>query len=337
MKKQKLLKLLILAFVLLAGFKTESLSANAETISLSKTSATLYGNAGEYYNHEIKVLVNGVDFLYNVDYTCSNNQMYTYCYTMGNEIYIYCSGNVYGTNDITFNIYGQTLKFRITCKKLALKGVGDSYLKTGKKKKLSISGYSGKIVWTSSNKSVATVSSTGLVKAKKEGSSIIYATLSNGIKYGTVINCLSAKRLKIVKRAIYIGKHWKYSQKKRMSNGYYDCSALVWKAYKYGGKKLVNGGSAPTAAAIGKWCVSHKKVPKGKVATNIQKMKYKPGALVFGTGAKNGRFRGIYHVEMFVGYRFGGFDYNGKPYLYGMYANRGDGYGDYANLMAQPF
>ncbi len=340
MKKRKLLKLLIVAFVLCTGLKLGSLTVNAQSITLSKTSATVYGKEGDSY--DIEIAFNGLadlTSLYSMDYDCSNDNMYTYCYikTSDNSFHIFGYHNTFGTNDITFTIGDQVLKFRLITKKISLKGVGDSYLKTGKKKKLSISGYSGKITWKSSNKKIATISSKGVVKAKKEGSVIIYATLSNGTKFGTVINCLSAKRLKIVKRAIYIGKHWKYSQSKRMSNGYYDCSALVWKAYKYGGKKLVSGSYAPTAANIGKWCVKHKKVPKGKVSTNIQKMKYKPGALAFGTGAKNGRYRGIYHVEMFVGYKFGGFDSNGKAYVYGMYANRGYGYGDSTSLMAQPF
>lgn len=38
------------------------------------------------------------------------------------------------------------------------------------------------------------------------------------------------------------GKNWKYSQAKRGQTGYYDCSSLVWKAYKPYTK--INFGSA---------------------------------------------------------------------------------------------
>lgn len=43
-------------------------------------------------------------------------------------------------------------------------------------------------------------------------------------------------------------------------------------------------------------------------------MKSRPGDLLFGTGANNGRYKGIYHVEMFVGYACYGFQGN-KPIL----------------------
>lgn len=36
---------------------------------------------------------------------------------------------------------------------------------------------------------------------------------------------------------------------------------------------------------------------------------------MFETGQKNGRYKGIYHVEMITGYIFYGFDGNGKAEL----------------------
>lgn len=45
-------------------------------------------------------------------------------------------------------------------------------------------------------------------------------------------------------------------------------------------------------------------------------------------GDNNGRYKGIYHVEMIVGYTCYGFDSNGKPMLSLKYAARADGYAD---------
>ena len=50
-------------------------------------------------------------------------------------------------------------------------------LNVGKTYTLKVSGIKGKITWTSSQKSVATVSSKGKVKAKKRGAATIYVTL----------------------------------------------------------------------------------------------------------------------------------------------------------------
>ncbi|MDO4977223.1 MAG: Ig-like domain-containing protein [Eubacteriales bacterium] len=225
----------------------------------------------------------------------------------------------------------------VNCYGVNLSGGGNGYVIKGKTKQLKVSGYGGNVTWKSSKPKVVSVTSKGKIKALKEGSALITATLPDGTKLGYVANAVSNSRYKIIKKANYIGSHWKYSQSRRMSNGYYDCSSLVWKDYKAGGRKLVNGGYAPTAADIAKWCVKHKKIPKGKATTNFDKMVYKPGALIFGTGAKNGRYKGIYHVEMFTGYQFGGF-YNGKAIINTLWGNRGVNYGyGYSNLVAQPF
>ena len=49
-------------------------------------------------------------------------------------------------------------------------------IKVGKSKTLKLKGASGKVTWKSSKKSVATVSSKGVVKAKKAGIATITAT-----------------------------------------------------------------------------------------------------------------------------------------------------------------
>ena len=59
-------------------------------------------------------------------------------------------------------------------------------LKKGKKQKLSVTGMdSRQISWRSSNNKIATVSRTGMVKAKKKGKAVITAVT----KDGTVMTC----------------------------------------------------------------------------------------------------------------------------------------------------
>ena len=57
-----------------------------------------------------------------------------------------------------------------------------AYYNEGFNHKLSVSNAEGSVSWSSSNSKVAAVSSTGLVKAKKNGSATITAKLSDGTK-----------------------------------------------------------------------------------------------------------------------------------------------------------
>ena len=84
-----------------------------------------------------------------------------------------------------------------------------------------------------------------------------------------------------------------------MQKGYYDCSSYVWRSYA--SDKFYIGGSknwAPTAADLAKWCAD-----KGYVKLNgkIKYSKMMPGDLIFECGADNGRYKGIYHVDLYVG------------------------------------
>jgi hypothetical protein len=108
----------------------------------------------------------------------------------------------------------------------------------------------------------------------------------------------------------------KTSQPKRMQEKFYDCSSLVWKSYHKNGVNFGMANYAPVAADMGKWCAQHKKLVSGGLSqANIQNMKLNPGDVMFETGQKNGRYKGIYHVEMITGYLFYGFDGNGKAEL----------------------
>lgn len=199
---------------------------------------------------------------------------------------------------------------------------------------LKVKGYPGKVAWKTMKKKVASVSAKGVVKAKKTGNVVVYAEME-GRKIGCAISVVTPKLKKVVNAAKKIGKG-KYSQPRRMKKGYYDCSSLVWRAYKKIGKTFGDRGYAPVAANIAKYLFGKKKRIQGGLNNkNIQGMKLRPGDLMFLTGAKNGRYKGIYHVEMFVGYQCEGFDSKGKPILGTLWAVRPPNY-YYGNPMGRP-
>ena len=185
---------------------------------------------------------------------------------------------------------------------------------------------SSEIQWSSSNPKVVSVSSKGVIKAKKNGNAVIKAKVGNSM-FGCAVSVVSKSRKKAIDTAIHIAKTCTYSQQKRMQSKYYDCSSLVWKSYHKNGVNFGGKNYAPVAADIGKWCAGKKKMIKGGLSQkNIDNMKLNAGDLMFGTGSSNGRYKGIYHVEMIVGYNCLGFDYDGKPILEIKWAARPDGY-----------
>lgn len=84
-----------------------------------------------------------------------------------------------------------------------------------------------------------------------------------------------------------------YNQHRRMNPGVYDCSSLVFRAYKDAGVLLPcdSPNWAPTAADL---CYALEN--QGKSVSSLL-----PGDLLFYGGSNNGRYRGIYHVSMYVG------------------------------------
>lgn len=184
------------------------------------------------------------------------------------------------------------------------------------------------IKWSSTNPKVVTVSSKGLVRAKSSGNAVIKAKIGDNM-FGCAVSVVTQSRKKAINTAIHIVRTSTYSQPNRMQNKYYDCSSLVWKAYHKNGVNFGNAYYAPVAADIGKWCAQKKRMVKGGLSVkNIDSMKINAGDILFRTGDNNGRYKGIYHVEMIVGYTCYGFDSNGKPMLSLKYAARADGYAD---------
>ena len=80
----------------------------------------------------------------------------------------------------------------------------------------------------------------------------------------------------------------RYDQDRRMEEGYYDCSSLVYRLYKEVGIEL-----PLTAAEQGKYCYRNAMV--------INKKELKPGDLIFYSYEENGAFRNISHVAVYVG------------------------------------
>lgn len=79
-----------------------------------------------------------------------------------------------------------------------------------------------------------------------------------------------------------------YSQDKRMQEGWYDCSSLVYRLYKEAGIILNE-----TASTQGKQCYQKAQI--------INKKDLQPGDLIFYSYEDNGQFRNISHVAICVG------------------------------------
>ncbi len=242
------------------------------------------------------------------------------------------SGNK-GTTTLTITINNKTFTLKVITSEVTINKIS-AVLAAKKKTTLKLKGYPGKVKWKTMKKKVATISSKGVVKAKKTGNTVVYAVV-DGQKIGCAVSVVTPKLKKVINAAKKIAKG-KYSQPKRMKKGYYDCSSLVWRSYKKIGKTFGDKHYAPVAANIAKYLFGKKKRIKGGLNNkNIQGMKLRPGDLMFSTGAKNGRYKGIHHVEMFVGYQCEGFNSKGKPILGTLWAARpANAY--YGNPMGRP-
>lgn len=312
------------------------------TVNIDMTNVTLgadrlVGYVTGYDSFTGKIPINSAVILTQdnsvVTYQSDDDEMSVSCEVMNNELWI--STYADGDAKLTVTINGKEFVIYVKVSRLEMSKSGFVAAK-GKKTKLKVKGTREKVAWTSSNSSVVKVSKDGTIRCRKIGNAVITAKLGE-VRVGCAVSVISPKLLKVVNAAKKMGANWKYSQPKRMQKGYYDCSSLVWKAYKKAGKTFGNSHYAPVAADEAKWCASHKKmITKSYTWNQIQKMKLRPGDLIFKTGQKNGRYKGIYHVEMFVGYTVTGYDESGKPILYELWAARQVGYGGGGFPVARP-
>ncbi len=270
-------------------------------------------------------------------YSCDNPDLKISVRISDNVLYIDQSADKSGKANISVTICGKT--FNITYK-VAKTGIScqSKLLPKKKKFKLKITGYSGPITWRSTNPKVATVDSNGVVKGKKIGNCVIIAKM--GDEYlGCAVSVTKPKLVKVCERATYIGTHWKYSQPLRTKKGYYDCSALVWKAYSQkAGLYFGSVGYPGTTVTESAWCKAHGKMIKGGMTyKKFQKMQVNPGDILFKSTNMKDKFNSTYHVEMFTGYICNSVDSSGKPEFSALWAARGSYYSwEEGSLLARP-
>lgn len=216
-----------------------------------------------------------------------------------NENTIYA--NATGSKNVTLTVDGKdiTIAVIVTNPRFSQNAVA---MYKGVKKNLGISGLNktySKITYASANKKIVTIDKNGKMKAKRVG--VAYIIVRADGKIFKVLVQISTKRAyQASRKEIAISKRkTTYSQYRRMQKKYYDCSSLVSRVYrKYGVYFGSKRGWSPVAAGIGSWCSSHKKVLYRK---GVSYKKLIPGDLIFYSYQKNGRYRNISHIEMYVG------------------------------------
>lgn len=309
-------------------------------VGIDKTSQTGYSSNKWYtpsYTFHLKsnTLLSEDEYLV-LSCKSSNPDNYVYAELYNNVLTLKPSQAGKTTVTVSLN---NTVSFKITLNTIVVKMSSNSALMTiGQMKKLTVHGCkASKVKWSSSNPSVVSVSSSGRIKGKKNGNVVIKAKVGDYV-FGCAVSVIPKNRKKAIDKALYIYKTSEYSQAKRMQNKFYDCSSLVWRSYANNGVKFGNTKYAPTAAEMAKWCVSKRKMIKGGLSqNNVDKMKINAGDIMFESGADNGRYKGVYHVEMVVGYVCEGFDYNGKPILALKWATRMDGeFGCFGQMVGRP-
>ena len=296
-------------------------------LSAKKAMINIYGKTinREYgFYTDTGIAITGISDSSVIDYKCKNKKIELSFYRDYNEegtykIYLCYKGKKKGTYNAKIFVDGKTLNLKIRFYELyfkydpksfdlASKGSDpnkkwDQYntnliLEKGDSTTLKIVGKpeGTKAVWATSNKKVATVTKSGKVKAVGYGD----ADISVQVGSETIIYMVSVTTQTATKALRYAAKHYgdTYSQEKRMSEGYYDCSSYVWRSYNDAGKKLGNNGNwAPTAADLCKWCDE-----KGYVLNVKDYSDLRAGDLSFESGSDNGRYLGIYHVDMYWGH-----------------------------------
>ena len=204
-----------------------------------------------------------------------------------------------GTATITLLIDGVVLKLKV---RVTNPQVSELLLPVtkGSMKKIHLVGTNqySVVKYKSSDRKTVLVSKNGTVKGVKYGTATITIEVDHKVMTVPVSVCT-----KKVAKAIGYGVAAygaTYSQSMRMSQGYYDCSSLVWRSYHSAGVNFGASGWAPTAAELAEYCVNHK-LAISYEALEVDQLK--PGDLVFFSRDNNGRYRNIYHVAMYIGTR----------------------------------
>lgn len=208
-----------------------------------------------------------------------------------------------GSTTIIGSVDGVEFQCRIVVTNPQLKTIYGFYQKN-KKIRLSVSGLNSdsKPVWSSSDRKVGAVNQNGQVSILRYGSAVIRCQVD-----GKTLDYYLAVSTKTAVRAMRWGYKQlgrkKYSQARRMSANYFDCSSFVYRCYRAAGRYLVRRASwAPVAAEIGGYYVRKKKNIKASGVYDEKKLR--PGDLIcFGgsSAPRNGRYKRIYHIAMYIG------------------------------------
>ena len=128
-----------------------------------------------------------------------------------NKLYLYFAMG--GTSKVTFTLNDRDFTVVARCYRIR---ISQTSLLMYKKQKITlrVKGVPAdtKITYSSSDEKVATVSRKGVVRAKRAGNTVIYAS-AGGVKVGTVASVTTAKKVRAVKRGRKIGHSSEYSQR----------------------------------------------------------------------------------------------------------------------------
>lgn len=220
-----------------------------------------------------------------------------------------------GTHNIVISTpYGVSINAKVELTTLKLKEI-TTIKRTGSvvtkvKKKTTLTLMEGdKAVnakWASTKKSIATVSSKGVVTGKKKGNCYVKATYA-GQTIQVYVEVTSKKAYAAVQNAWKdYGSKIKYNQNKRNSKGYRDCSSFVSRCFYSNSPKrrvqVFGDKSWPMPAANQAKYLNKKKKCVAKKAVSISKLR--PGDTVYyetGYAGKNNGYRNIDHAAIYVG------------------------------------
>ena len=263
----------------------------------------------------------------------SNTDMKVAAYLEKNVLTI----DIYNTGMSTLTVYINGRKFNLSVTVIDNEISSTSVvISEGGTHQLKIRGEgAGRIEWSSVNPDIAEVDANGKIIGKTKGNTLIMAKV-NGKTFGCVVSVTSEIRKNVVEWARAYSLKSRYSQSRRMEEGYYDCSSLAWRAYNKFGFNIMSTNYAPTAAAMGQFYDKNGRIVEGGLSDeNVNKMVFEPGDLFFMEGvANNGRYRNVYHVEIISGYTFGGFNKSGKPIIGIEFANRAQN--DFRGFVGKP-
>ena len=187
--------------------------------------------------------------------------------------------------------------------------------------------------WTSTDANVVRVSSDGEFEALNAGN-VVLKGINKVSKYkvGCVISVTTQEKIDAIERGKAIAQGT-YSLSRRMQEGYYDCSSLVWRAFLPSGVDfgVPAGGYAPVAGTECKYLEDRGQLVGTWLVEDMKSLRYQAGDMMFRTNTGNGHYRNINHVEIISGYLFKGFDASGNSDVVCTWVNRPPEYSDTIN------